>query len=247
MKRTLLLAVVMGLGALVWPVTARAQTPVTTAPLDVTLVLDRGAYEPGMPFSFTVRVRNISSAPVALTFPTAQRIEVVLLSTSFEIDRWSRGQAFAQVVGELRLAPGEFTEFTGQWQPRNPYLPGSTAMAQNPPIGPGLYTLIAEVTAIGARAVSRPVFVIIGTAQTLLPGCTTLPRLLPAELPISSLVLAMDTLSGTFSIWQPALPLGAWAGYTVQPELPSDLQTLNRIFPITVCTPSGGRIVLPLP
>jgi hypothetical protein len=54
-----------------------------------------------------LHVTNRSTHPVTLTFPTAQPGDVSLEREGTERFRWSEGRAFAQVIEERSLAPGE--------------------------------------------------------------------------------------------------------------------------------------------
>lgn len=56
------------------------------------MVLERAAFEPGRPISFSIRVQNASTLPVTLTFPTTQWFDVIIESEAIEIDRWSDNQ-----------------------------------------------------------------------------------------------------------------------------------------------------------
>jgi hypothetical protein len=74
-------------------------------------------------------VENAGAAPVTLTFPTAQRVELEVGSV-----RWSQGRLFAAVLTELVLAPGE------RW---------STTVEAALDLEPGSYTARARLTAAG--------------------------------------------------------------------------------------------------
>ncbi len=62
-------------------------------------------------------VTNAGEEPVRLTFPTAQRYDIVVTTAEGEeVWRWSEGRSFAQVVTRGRLAPGETWQMTGTWE-----------------------------------------------------------------------------------------------------------------------------------
>jgi Intracellular proteinase inhibitor len=51
---------------------------------------------------------NIGNSPVALEFPTSQRIDIQLLNAAGEIlTRWSENRAFTQEIGNLLVNPRE--------------------------------------------------------------------------------------------------------------------------------------------
>ena len=54
---------------------------------------------------------NHSPHGITLTFPTAQRGDVVLERGGVVHYRWSEGRLFAQVIGEQALAPGQTCAF----------------------------------------------------------------------------------------------------------------------------------------
>lgn len=56
--------------------------------------------------------RNPGPGPRRLCFPTAQAFEARVLAGGRELWRWSAGRAFAQVVTELELGPGEERRWT---------------------------------------------------------------------------------------------------------------------------------------
>lgn len=73
-------------------------------------VLLRGhkqTYRPGEPVPLTLQVVNRGGNPVTLQFLTAQRYDAVIRDRQGgERWRWSAGQMFAQVLGEVLLSPG---------------------------------------------------------------------------------------------------------------------------------------------
>ncbi len=63
------------------------------------------------PVTWTLGVRNAGQEPVTLAFSSAQRGDVVLAQDSVERYRWSMGMAFAQVLAEISIAPGQAESF----------------------------------------------------------------------------------------------------------------------------------------
>lgn len=85
-----------------------------TSPLAATLAVDVSA-DVGLVF----RVRNITSAPVELVFPSALRCEFVVRRRGHDeaLWRWSEGRMFAAMLGTRTLAPGETMECSARWTP----------------------------------------------------------------------------------------------------------------------------------
>jgi len=108
--------------------------PAEASSLTVTLAADKAVYAPGEPITVTLRVVNPTGKPVRLSFPTAQRFDLVLEDGGGrEVWRWSAGRLFAQVLGQEILGPsgGEF-------------LARATAEGRFPP---GVYTVKGIVPA----------------------------------------------------------------------------------------------------
>jgi hypothetical protein len=81
-------------------------------------------------WAFTIA--NRGAEPCVLTFPSAQRGDVVLLAGGEERYRWSRGMMFAAMLTERRLAAGEEWRFS---------------LAGVLDVEPGEYSLLATVAA----------------------------------------------------------------------------------------------------
>ncbi len=80
--------------------------------LEVQLGIDRPSYAPGEEVRALLRLVNRAAETLTLEFSSAQRYDLVLLtSDEEEVARWSADQMFAQVLGEERLEPGETLEF----------------------------------------------------------------------------------------------------------------------------------------
>ena len=226
---------------------ARAQS----SPLGVTLYLDKSAVELGTPIRFTIRVVNLSNAPVVVSFASAQRFDLVIQSTATVLDRWSNAQAFAQVTGQRRWAVGEAVTYEGTWLPRSPLLPANltpgnltTAGPVPQPLGRGIYRVQAQLTGIEVRPVSQSEPLIIGVPTTLAPGCTTLPELLMVEVPVSILLRAVEPPEALHALWQRS-PLGRYQGYYLRTAAANDLLVINTLYPVTICMVAPGYAILP--
>ncbi len=74
----------------------------------------------GKPVGFTLTIKNTGAAPVAFSFSTAQRFDVVIWNDECaEMWRWSRDRMFAQVLGSLDLPAGGTTTFKIPWDQRD--------------------------------------------------------------------------------------------------------------------------------
>lgn len=119
----------------------RVPTPGQTPGLTLTLASKAASYGPGERATFTLVARNTGTTPVSLTFPSAQRYDLVIGdATGREIWRWSEGKVFAQVMATQMLAPGQNLSFEIQWDQKG------EAGAQVPP---GSYKARAWLTARG--------------------------------------------------------------------------------------------------
>lgn len=95
--------------------------PTMESPLELTLETDREVYAPGDSVELTLSVRNPGAEPVTLSFPDAQRYDFRILDAEGEtLWRWSDDRAFAQVLGEERLASGESLEWRERYEGRLP-------------------------------------------------------------------------------------------------------------------------------
>ena len=74
--------------------------------LKVVLIADKVIYTPGEPIMLTLRLINDASKPISLSFPTAQRFDLLVQNQQGrEVWRWSAGRFFAQMLGEEVLKP----------------------------------------------------------------------------------------------------------------------------------------------
>lgn len=81
----------------------------------------------------SLRITNTSETSLALTFATAQRYDfAVETADGRELWRWSSDRAFAQVVTEAELEPGETWSMEATWEPE---------------VEPGTYEAVGWLTA----------------------------------------------------------------------------------------------------
>ena len=117
-----------------------------TLPVEVSLVLDRSAYEPGMPIAFTVRIHNPNAVPVTLLSSAAQPFDLVLRAELVEVGRLSQGRVAVPTLNQQRLLSGEVLTYSGQWTPATTLLPALAGLGAAQPLPPGLYSIHAELS-----------------------------------------------------------------------------------------------------
>jgi hypothetical protein len=109
-------------------------------PLVVDVRVDQHRPRETAPIVWTFSVRNPGPAPCTLGFPTSQQGDVSLRAAGLEKHRWSDGKAFAAVVSERTLTPGDVFEFS---------------LADTITLEAGTYEFVASVTARPALPVVR--------------------------------------------------------------------------------------------
>lgn len=111
----------------------------------VMLASDRPAYELGATATFTIAVDNPSDAPITLTFPSAQRFDVVVLAEDgqTEVWRWSGDRFFAAAVTERSFPPGLTLLGRESWDWRD---------QSGAPIQPGTYQVVGSLATSPPRA-----------------------------------------------------------------------------------------------
>jgi hypothetical protein len=87
-------------------------------------------------------LQNMGSAPVALTFSSGQRADVVLSQDGVEKYRWSRGKAFTEAIETFTGEPGQVFPIV---------------LNDQFAVEPGQYDLVATVTAtVGPEGAAQP-------------------------------------------------------------------------------------------
>ena len=128
------LALALGL---VWAIGATGgRQPAPDPSLVLLLASDQPAYGQGATATFTIAVDNPGSAPAALTFPSAQVYDVVVLAGETEVWRWSADRMFAAVVTERSYPPGLTLLGRESWNWRD---------AAGAPLPPGTYRVVASL------------------------------------------------------------------------------------------------------
>ncbi len=102
-------------------------------------------------------IRNSTSAPLVLNFPSGQRFDLVIRNIQREeVYRWSANKLFVQALGTIELSPGR-RSFTAE---------APLEVGRNQPLPPGTYVADAWLTTEGEPAyrasvrfeISEPIF-----------------------------------------------------------------------------------------
>jgi hypothetical protein len=120
------------LGALLVLLQCAAPEPgAASPPFQARLGLERtdgraaDVFEAGASVVLVLTLRNPTDAPQTLALATAQTHDFAISTrTGPEVWRWSAGRRFAQMLTELRLAPGEEKSFRATWSPGPALAPG---------------------------------------------------------------------------------------------------------------------------
>ncbi len=74
-------------------------------------------YDPGNgKVHFTLRVENMTGAPVALSQPTSQTHDFEVTRDGKPIWRWSGDKFFMEMLTDRVFKPGETVTYTGDWE-----------------------------------------------------------------------------------------------------------------------------------
>jgi len=124
--------------------------------LSVSLTLDKAVYsedfmppvDPNRPrplMTARLSLRNTTTAPVKLVFPTGQRYDIEIRNEKGEVVyRWSDGKAFPMLFGEEAFGPGE----------RNYVVAVRLGDKDGKPLEPGRYVVEASLTTAAPRVYS---------------------------------------------------------------------------------------------
>lgn len=87
--------------------------------LRVELSIGSAAHAAGAPVQISMRVTNLASSPVLLTASSAQEHDFFVRQRGALIWQWSHDRAFAQVIRDMTLAPGQTRSFSVAWDQRD--------------------------------------------------------------------------------------------------------------------------------
>lgn len=99
------------------------------------------AYNPGQGVPVTLTVRNTGTVARTLNFRSSRRYDFVVTQAGKEIWRWSAGKMFAQMLGTLKVEPGETLKYTETW---------NQVDDRGRRVPPGEYKVTATLTAEGS-------------------------------------------------------------------------------------------------
>ncbi|MDQ7820019.1 MAG: BsuPI-related putative proteinase inhibitor [Armatimonadota bacterium] len=103
--------------------------------LRVEAALPRPAFAPGEPVEVTIAAVNRGEGPLALTFTSGQRFDLIVRRPRGDaVWQWSHDKAFIQVVQTVTLRPGERLSARLTWDQRD---------FQGHPVDPGPYEAVA--------------------------------------------------------------------------------------------------------
>jgi uncharacterized protein (DUF58 family) len=91
----------------------------TAGDLRVELSTGSAAHAAGAPVQMNLRVSNLAASPVVLTASSAQEYDFFVRQRGALIWQWSHDRAFAQVVREMTLAPGQTRSYSAAWDQRD--------------------------------------------------------------------------------------------------------------------------------
>ena len=85
--------------------------------LRITIATDRPRYAVGQPIELTLSVANESAAVIVLEFSSGQRFDFLIHDARGEtMWQWSQGKGFIQVLGQVRLEPGEILSYAARFE-----------------------------------------------------------------------------------------------------------------------------------
>ena len=128
----------------------------TVGDLKADLSVGKGVYAPGEPVTVRLRVTNVAASPIAITTYSGQQSDLIVRQRGALIWQWSHDKAFAQVVRESSMAPGQSLAFAWTWDQRD---------LQGRHVEPGRYDISAMF--MGAQR-SGPRSVEIGPVQIVI-------------------------------------------------------------------------------
>lgn len=73
-------------------------------------------FDAGEPMTLVMTIRNRTDTPRSIMLPSSQSYDCsVSTAEGREVWRWAKGVMFAQVITELKLAPGETKSYSQVW------------------------------------------------------------------------------------------------------------------------------------
>ena len=219
---------------------AAAQRP----PVELTLTLDRTAFEPGTYVGFTLRARNVTPYTIPLTFLTDQRFDVVVRSDITEVSRWSAGRTYPIAATVLTLGAFQTLTYSDGWIPTSKLTPRDT-LAPGDPLLPNVYSAVGELSTVDQRIQTSPQPLVVGRPTPLPADCTTLPVGYPATLPVALIAATIEPPEALGGLWRYDARTLAYHGFVLAPNAPTDLPSVARGDVLVICLRTPGRLLLP--
>ncbi len=91
----------------------------TAGDIRVELSTGSAAHAPGAPVQMNLRTTNVTASPAVLTAFSAQEYDFFVRQRGALVWQWSHDKAFAQVVREMTLAPGQTRSYSAAWDQRD--------------------------------------------------------------------------------------------------------------------------------
>lgn len=119
------------------------------------LTTDKNSYSAGEPVRITLSKLNISSYPITLNYPTAQRYDFSVRGIDDMYWLWSADKSFATVTGQVTLQSGQGLSYTETWEQTN---------NQGRQVTPGYYRVTGWNTFTGfAGYAAASTFILLGS------------------------------------------------------------------------------------
>jgi hypothetical protein len=114
--------------------------------LELALRSDKPVYHVGEPIELTLELANRSSGPIDLQFSSSQRYDFEIADGGGgPMWHWSADRMFAQVMGTVKLEPGQSQEYRERFLGR---------------LAAGTYRVTGRITAIGATLRASATFAV---------------------------------------------------------------------------------------
>lgn len=151
---------------------------------------DKTSYALGEVVKISFIIENRSDQEITLGFSSGQQYDIWVNGPSGEVWRWSRGKVFTQALTSITLKPRERKTFQETWSQMN------NAGEQ---VGPGSYTLFAQLTTFPPRPNPVKTTFTAGTAKAVVAPTTVSGITDNLNKSLGQLV----QLSGTYLGWKP--------------------------------------------
>ena len=83
--------------------------------LHVKVHTDKKVYAEKEPVHISIKITNLSSEAISKYFPSGQKFDIVVMSGSGEVWRWSKGRMFIMAIQPFLLDPGQSVAYEHIW------------------------------------------------------------------------------------------------------------------------------------